>query len=202
AMQSIVCQVQEEKDGLSLTWSQGKDSFNPYHLGKVAAAKVAKLAAEARKALADVVERSLDAARQGGGSPGTELPQASLALARAGYQLFRALLDPGQADRAHAAIARDVRKWLKDSQKRPGVARLEIVLKGELSCSIPWNVVYDAEPDEKAFLSGGGAGEHWRPFWGVRYDLTGGPPVTPLARVPWGKPPPAWMGGDPETHRG
>src|SRR3954466_11053414 len=124
-MLSIVCQVKEEDDGVSLTWSQGKDSFNPYHLRKVAAAKVARLATEARKALADVVGCSLDAARKGDGPAGPELPQASLALARVGHQLFTALFEPGGPGRTQRDIASEVCDWLRDCQKRPGVARLE-----------------------------------------------------------------------------
>ncbi len=47
-MQSIVCQVESQPDRVSFTWSQGKDSFEPYHLCGDIARDFADLAKELR----------------------------------------------------------------------------------------------------------------------------------------------------------
>src|SRR5271157_3522144 len=49
---------------------------------------------------------------------------------------------------------------------------------------VPWNVFFEQEPVEKAFLSAESL-DCWRPFWGIRYDLAGGRRVEPLRRLPW-----------------
>jgi hypothetical protein len=63
-MQSIVCQVENQLDRISFTWSQGKDSFEPYHLGGDLAQDFADLAKELRAKLADVVTAYLEVARR------------------------------------------------------------------------------------------------------------------------------------------
>src|SRR4051812_33131445 len=113
-MQSIVCQVESQPDRVSFTWSQGKDSFEPYHLSGDLARDFAELAQELRTKLADVVASYLDVAHRPD-RPGAaeDHRRACLALAQAGHELFRAAFDPGGAVKSQSAAARDVRKWLK-----------------------------------------------------------------------------------------
>ena len=47
--------------------------------------------------------------------------------------------------------------------------------------SVPWNAIYEQQPDEDAFLQGPADGPQWEPFWGLRYRLAasrgGGSPL-------------------------
>jgi hypothetical protein len=81
-----------------------------------------------------------------------------------------------------------IRGWLKGLGAEPARAGLEIVIEdnasiGARECAIPWNLVYDADPEEyhEAFRRGDDP-ERWRPFWGFRYNLTCGRRVEPLRR--------------------
>jgi formylglycine-generating enzyme required for sulfatase activity/tetratricopeptide (TPR) repeat protein len=203
-MQSIVCQVESQPDRIAFTWSQGKDSFEPYQLCGNVAGDFIDLAKELRAKLAEVVASYLDAAREPSQPAATEdHRRACLALARAGHELFRAVFDPGGAVKSQASTAKDVRKWLKKLQQLKDLVRLEIVHKGTQPLAVPWNVVYDTPPEQQAFLSAGESSSHWEPFWGVRYDLSGGPSVDPRRRMPWwGGKPRVWMVVDRDTGKG
>jgi hypothetical protein len=69
--------------------------------------------------------------------------------------------------------------------------------------SIPWNVIYDQPPGEKAFLTEADTSlEWWRPFWGIRYNLAAGRKVDPLRRMPAPAQPTVLLVVDPEIRRG
>src|SRR5262249_53122773 len=103
-MQSIVCQVESQPDRVSFTWSQGKDSSGPSHPAGDVAGDSGGLAKGLRGKLAAGAAESPDAARQPGG-PAAEFGLACYSLARAGHELFGAVFDPGEANRAQAATA-------------------------------------------------------------------------------------------------
>src|SRR5262249_16850335 len=77
----------------------------------------------------------------------------------------------------------DVAGWLKDVTGSGQVDSLEVVCDGQ-PWFVPWNLVYDEEPDESAFADGDGGLTGFEPFWGMRYNLCGGQPVDPLRRMP------------------
>jgi hypothetical protein len=95
-MQSIVCQVESQPDLVGVTWSQGKDSFEPYQFRGDLARDFVDLAKELRARLAAVVVSYLDVARHPE-KPGVvdDHRRACLALAWAGHELFRATFNPG-----------------------------------------------------------------------------------------------------------
>ncbi|HKI35626.1 MAG TPA: hypothetical protein VKA46_27465 [Gemmataceae bacterium] len=105
-----------------------------------------------------------------------DLRQTCCRLARAGHEIYDRLFRPADDE----ARAKKVRKWLEHLRDRGEVESLELVLDGD--AGVPWNVVYDREPDEKAFLTGGDA-ERWRPFWGILYNLAVSRKVDPLRRA-------------------
>ncbi len=86
-------------------------------------------------------------------------------------------------------MTKSVRRWLREVTDTDGVQSLEVVSEGQ-PWFAPWNVVYDAEPDEDLFLKAdpqadGGVdlpAAALRRFWGLRYNLCGGLLVEPLRR--------------------
>lgn len=203
-MSNIVCQVESQPDRIAFTWSQGKDAFAPYHLCGDIARNFAELARELRITLADVVTSYLEVARTPEQNEVVqEHRRACLTLAQAGYKLYKRIFNPGKADKSEGITAGEVSKWLKKLQQLNDLTRLEIVHKGTQPLTVPWNLVYDTMPDEQAFLSARESPAHWRPFWGIRYDLSGGKQVDPLRRMPWwNKKPRVWMVVDHETVHG
>ena len=171
-MANVVLSVQPTATGVSLTWSEGPASFPPYELEGDLARKLADAAAEARTALGVVVE-SIHAA-----APDDQTAADSIRLAQAGYQLYKCLFRPAADQRKAADAARD---WLNKLTAEKAVERFEIVADGMRQ--VPWNLVYDRQPDEAAFREGTQL-ERWRPFWGLRYDLSAGRRVQPLRRMP------------------
>ena len=168
-MAHIVLIVQSTASGVSLTWSDGPAAFASYELS----AKSLTASAEgARKALGAVVECFFS-------EDGTDAPAATAALAGAGYALYQALF---KTPAEQQSLATSVRKWLDQLQAEGAVELLEIVAEGEIA--VPWNLVYDRRPDPAAFKGGSDDPARWRPFWGLRYDLSGGRRVSPLRRLP------------------
>ncbi len=168
-MARIVLVVQPTPHGLGLTWFDGPAAFPSYELpGK----GIADAAEGARRALGAVVECHFseevgDVAAAGG------------ALATAGYALYQALFKPTAEQQGQV---NEIRKWLDGLRVAGAVESLEVVAEGVIP--IPWNLVYDRRPDAAAFRTGGTDPARWEPFWGLRYDLSGGPRVSPLRRFP------------------
>ncbi|QEH38433.1 WD domain, G-beta repeat [Aquisphaera giovannonii] len=184
-MSEIVCQVDNRADAVELVWSAGGGFFEPY---AISGTQLAELRAEARKAR-DALERLVLAHNEAGSGPPPWEP--SFDLATAGFRLYRKLLPGG--DRT----ALKVRGWLAGLRARPGPGPLglEVVVEERAAdpatfLGVPWNLVYDEDPDdrEEAFRTGGSA-ERWRPFWAIRYALTTGRRVEPWQRAPaWDEP--------------
>src|SRR5262249_25574005 len=55
---------------------------------------------------------------------------------------------------------------------------------GRTDTYIPWNLVYEEDPQTRASPVGIGNLDPWEPFWGFRYNLGGGRKVDPSRRRP------------------
>jgi hypothetical protein len=182
--QATVCQAINDlqSDELELLWSEGAGFFEPYRLGHTPLEDFNLAVEAARKALFKVVLLSRD-------GKADLLPEACLALARAGYELYETLFPPkaGQIQDPN-----EVRRWLEDLRDQRLVEILEVLLPGEGTSgkrskarAVPWNVLYDKRPEPDLFLAPGEHPTLWQPFWGVRYNLAIGRKVDPLRRLPF-----------------
>lgn len=186
-MAQIICQVDSQPDQVSFTWAEGPASFAAYHLTGQLSIRFRDTAATARRSLSLLVQEWLLWQRVGGSDAAVR--RASLALAEAGYTLYRRIFDQGVDDGRPFV---KIRPWLEELSAQGAVESLEIVFEQSRfmtwNVAVPWNVVYDRRPDEASFLEAGGS-EPWQPFWGIRYNLAGGRRVDPLRRKPrWEKP--------------
>jgi WD40 repeat protein len=171
-MAHVVCQVVASDEQVSLTWSEGPASFEPYQLKGQVFRLFRKTALQARQRLADLVKDYLN-------GPEEELRRTCFALAQAGYKLYGQLFAP---DQQQLGRAQEVFQWLTALRDQDALEDLELVIEGPQL--VPWNVIYDREPSEPAFREGGDRPDRWLPFWGVRYNLAGGRRVNPLRRLP------------------
>ena len=178
-MVDIVCQVINQDDQMEFIWSARGGFFDPYVIKKPGLTALRDNAVATRDALEALVRVW--------NTPGSEeaVRASSLELAEAGYQLFNRILPFYEI-----GTAETIRNWLESLAAEPDRTRpgLEIVVEDNASipaneCAIPWNLVYDAEPDEdRDGFRRGHNPERWRPFWGIRYNLTSGRRVEPLRR--------------------
>ena len=171
-MAHVVGLVNTEADRTTFTWSDGPASFQPYRLDGQVFLDFKEAAEEAREKLSELVKDYLYNANN--------VPAAAFAMAESGYELYEQIFDPGAGQ---ARTAREARNWLESLRATKDVDTLEIVV--ECPWAMPWNIVYDQPPDKEAFLSENQGTSHWKPFWGVRYNLTGGRKVSPLRRLPF-----------------
>ena len=188
-MTHVVCLVNVEPERATFTWAEGPASFEPYQLEGLDFLDFKDFAENTREKLSNLVKDYLL-------SP-ENVPQASYELAEAGYELYQQIFNPGVDD---APRAKRVRSWLESLREHHALDTLEIVV--ESPWSMPWNVVYDEQPDKEAFLSNDDNLSRWKPFWGIRYNLTGGRKVNPLRRLPWLKSPDVLLVVDPSIHDG
>ena len=128
---------------------------------------------QARQALSDMVREYVHGSDE-------DVRRSSFGLAKIGYKLYQQIFRPAAGPSQQ--VAKQARSWLSEMARLGEVASLELVLDG--LGPVPWNVVYEQEPVEKAFLSAESV-ECWCPFWGIRYNLAGGRRVEPLRRLPW-----------------
>ena len=149
-MARVVCQVVHRADRVTFVWSEGNAFFEPYSLEGGDSERLEAIAAHARAALA----RSARSAE----------------LAPIGHQLYRAIfrLDAGDG---HGAP--EIARWLLDLHAKGQVETLEFL--GDAPTSIPWNVLYDAQPSGDA---------PWESFWGGRFNLAAGKRTNPLRLTP------------------
>jgi hypothetical protein len=189
----VGCQVRVEDDRIELIWFEGSAAFPPYALSGIAMIELREHCSEARQALSDVVESYLR-------GEVSVINNGSYRLAKAGFRLFNDLLPTADV------TARKVRRWLKEVRKQSGLIGLDVVVEqaSDLRAflSVPWNLVYDeGRAKYGAFLEGQEA-EHWRPFWGLRYNLTSRRFVEPLRRRPIWSDPKVVVVVDPTVHEG
>jgi WD40 repeat protein len=193
-MAHLVCQVtaKSNPEEIAIRWCDGPACFEEYFLRDGFLTRFDKYVAESREKLYRVsyhyAKKQYD-----------NMPKASYELASAGHKLYEALFDSnGGQDPS------EVRGWLEESRDLDLVESLEIVVDGRRTGpqAVPWNLLYDCEPDETAFLTDvyveqkasafsidDARGEHWKPFWGIRYNLATGRRVDPLRRMPLWKEP-------------
>ena len=171
---NIVCLLKVDDDHATFTWSEGPASFESYRLEGQPFLTFKKTAGELRETLRLLAMCWLKKPEL--------VPEHSLKLAQQGNKLYKRIFNPGSDQRDKA---RKILRWFEDLRDaRPRlIETLEIVVEG--SFSVPWNVIYDSEPDSELFLSDSDAGRHWKPFWGLRYNLAGGKKVDPRYRQPW-----------------
>lgn len=170
-MPHVVCLLDVQDDRFTFTWSEGPASFEPYCLEGQACVALRELAAELREKLSNVVKSYLY-------SPET-VAEDSFSLARTGNDLYKQIFNPGADQRSRA---KDIRTWLEALRDRKLVETIEVVVDG--AWSMPWNALYDEKPDKARYLEAGEGKTHWKPFWGVQYNLTGGKRVDPRYRNP------------------
>jgi WD40 repeat protein/tetratricopeptide (TPR) repeat protein len=176
ATKKIVCRVRVDQSARSVdfTWSEGSSSFKPYTLEREQVADFHANVRAARERLFCLVkqhEQPLD--RRDPAS----YRLACCDLARAGHDLYNQIFDESARDGEQVGAIAD---WLRDVTQSSQVESLELVCEGQ-PWFAPWNLVYDAEPDDAEF-DGGSAG--FAAFWGMRYNICGGQPVDPLRRMP------------------
>jgi WD40 repeat protein len=184
-MAHIVCQAtaDPQRDELEFVWSEGAGFFEPYHLRGTPLQHFDRTVGGVRKALFKVVLLFRD-------GKADKLPGACLTLAQAGHELYEALFPPKASQNQDPD---EVRDWLEDLRDHQLVESLEVLLAEKDSSrtrlaprAVPWNVLYDEQPDPDLFLTAGKDSAPWQPFWGVRYNLAMGRKVDPRRRMPFG----------------
>ncbi len=181
----VVCRIRVDEPGrvLEFTWSVGSSAFPPYVLRDDLVEQFRSNAQEARDRLYDLVSLYQPAATD---RDYPALRRCCMDLAQAGHNLYNLIFAP---EAQPAGVTRTIRRWLTEVTNTEGVQSLEIVSEGQ-PWFAPWNVVYDADPDEALFLTGetlsdaedGNFAVALRAFWGLRYNLCAGLPVEPLRR--------------------
>src|ERR1043166_9087491 len=116
--------VGAEQKKLTLTWSDGPSSFEPYTISGPRFVLLQKRAKEAYRRLTILVKQCLQAP-----ADDPEVRQTCLELAQNGYELAKAIFPPG---------AEPIRDWLTELQSSSDAVALEMVLNGPRF--IPWNV--------------------------------------------------------------
>ena len=98
-------------------------------------------------------------------------------LARAGHDLYNQIFDTAAGNGEHVGT---IAEWLRDVTATGQVESLELVCEGQ-PWFAPWNLVYDAEPDDAAF-DGGPSG--FAPSGGCGTTSAAASPFHPLRRMP------------------
>ena len=196
----IVCRICVDKPGraLEFTWSVGSSAFPPYVLRDDLVEQFRTDAQEARDRLFDLVSLYQPAAAD---RDRPTLRRCCLDLAQSGRNLYNLIFAPEAQPKG---VTGTVRRWLREVTDTDGVQSLEVVSEGQ-PWFAPWNVVYDADPDEDLFLTADPQADcgvdlpaaALRPFWGLRYNLCGGLPVEPLRRRRLPSPPDVLLVIDP-----
>ncbi len=174
----IVCRVRVDDTAkvVEFTWSEGSASFKPYALYGEQVNDFRANVQSARDSLFALVrhhERRIE---------DRDLPEYERAcheLAECGHNLYNQVFDRVARDGEHVE---EISTWLRDITETGQVDSLEIVCDGQ-PWFVPWNLVYDEQPDEASFRGAGGLAA-FAPFWGMRYNICGGQPVDPLRRMP------------------
>ena len=196
----IVCRIRVDEPGraLEFTWSVGSSAFPTYALRDDLTEQFRENTKEAHDRLFDLVSLYQPTAAD------RDLPAlrgCCLDLAGAGRNLYNLIFAPEAQPKG---VTKTVRRWLREVTDTDGVQSLEVVSEGQ-PWFAPWNIVYDANPDEDLFLTAdpqadGGVdlpAAALRPFWGLRYNLCGGLPVEPLRRRRLPSPPDVLLVIDP-----
>ncbi|GEM_PF-1844745 len=177
-MARVVCQVMHRPSRISVLWSAGAASFEPYHLEGDDLDEFYGTASQARHRLAAAVA--------------ADFSDAAGELATLGHQLYRWLF---QLDQAPSA-AQAVHSWWQDLLAKNAVTALDLV--SDRPGCVPWNLVYDQPPDAGA-LRGGRGSPAWQHFWGFRLALGVGRRVNPHRVFPYFEKPALLVALDPAS---
>ena len=175
-MARVVCQVMHRPSRISVLWSAGAASFEPYHLEGAALEDFYETARLARQRLAAAVA--------------ADFSDAAGELATLGHQLYRGLFSLDQTQPAAGAV----HGWWQELLAKNAPATLEIV--SDRPGCVPWNLVYDQAPDEGALRAGPGS-PAWQHFWGFRFALGVGRRVHPHRVFPYFEKPALLVALDP-----
>lgn len=178
-MARVVCQIVHRPERVTVLWSEGAASFEPYHLEGPALTRFNDVARQARERLA---------AAAGSGSP-----DAAVELATLGHQLCRLLF---QFDGPPSPAAHAVHAWWQALRERDGIQSLEMV--SDLPGRVPWNLIYEQSPDANALRAGANS-PAWRHFWGFKFALGVGRRVSPLRAFPYFDKPALLVALDPSV---
>jgi WD40 repeat protein len=164
---------------MTVLWSEGAASFEPYHVEGVALEAFHESAQQARQSLAAALE--------------SDFRDAADELATLGDQLYRSLF---QLDHASPA-AQAVHGWWRELQTKNAVDSLEVL--SDRPGSIPWNLVYEPPPDGSAARDVSGSSPAIQPFWGNRFALGVGRRVNPHRVFPFFEKPDLLVALDPAS---
>src|SRR5262245_25907384 len=145
-MPHIHCQasVDADREQITFTWAEGPASFEPYSITGMRFHGFSRLAHKAREKLAQLVVDY----RNNGLRTSLTIRERCYELADIGYRLYVQIF-PNSGE---------VQEWLQSTQ----VDSLEMVLDGPRF--VPWNVVYDQEPNRESFLAEKDSNPCWMPF--------------------------------------
>jgi len=194
----IVCRVRfdEPGAGLDFTWSVGSSSFPAYSLRGDQVEQFRENVAEVRAVLFDLVNLYIPPAAD---RDRPAIRACARQLAGGGHDLYNLIFAQATLP---VGIAPTVRRWLREVTRDDGVRSLEVVSDGQ-PWFCPWNLIYDEDPDLAQFLREDPPDgrdidpDALRPFWGLRYNLSGGLPVDPLRRKRLKNPPDLLLVVDP-----
>jgi hypothetical protein len=166
--------VYVEQDRLSFTWGQAGADFVPYSLSGPMLDDFRVKTAEVRSRLSDLVRECAYAE-----SPG--IARACYELALSGHDLYNMIFDPSASG---SDEVREIREWMRSVGETQAGRVLEITID-DWAWNMPWNLVYEQDPEEADFLSDvPSLMKALEPFWGLRYNLCCGPRGNPLRRKP------------------
>jgi WD40 repeat protein len=179
-MAHVVCQVLARSERLSVVWSDGAATFEPYYKTGDTLARFHDRVRQTQDRLRDLAAADNPA----------DVSRAGFALAQSGHALFRELFE---ADSAQQALAGEIESWFTG----PATARGESleVLTDDPGL-LPWHALYGQAPEERQFAAGGNG---WQHFWGLKYPLHGGRRVSPLRHLPTLSKPHVQFVLDPQT---
>ena len=166
-MARVVCQITKVSQTLSVRWSQDDTFFEPYQIDESSTLAVTQTGESAKRALQNLTSACDN-------SDENAIRQVAFQLAQHGHQLYQGLLPDTN-------LGREIRTWLAKLYDDGALRSLEIV--GDISIEIPWQVVYEPQPEESSFQSLEPFNETWRNFWGIRYCLSQTHSYNPLLKV-------------------
>lgn len=168
-MARIVCQALQRANRVTLTWSEGEASFEPYQLTGAEHDRLLATAQQAR-------ERLARAQHEGDAALGE--------LATLGHAMYRLVVRADADDRGSAAA---VEAWLRGLIDAGQIASLEFLT--DEPGRIPWNLLCEQPA----------GGEGRPATWGQRFALTTGRRVNPLRQTPFIEEPTTLVALDPDV---
>ncbi len=156
-MTRVVCQVLVHPERVTLRWSDGDRHFEPYWLEQAQLAQFWSAVETLKARLVDLAQSvTNDEERQ----------SACYSVAQAGHELYRHIF---VQDHNFADLTKEIQEWLQGLRERGELDHLEIV--GDTTGLVPWQAVFETEPDEATFGGDKAQASCVEGFWGSRYRL-------------------------------